>query len=196
MDYRLEIDRISKKLVMRFYKDKDSDRYKLIYEISKSYGIDPLIIISIFLIETHYRPVYLRILEYFVFALSFVRNLMFKHKINNYTLGVFQIGLTITMSFGGICTHKIHDRSINQLSIKEFIKLIRLYSFNNSLRILCHYIQYLLHSIEKEWGESKTNIGRLGELYNGDMIYGLLFLNTYDQIYYLTKNNCTTNFLL
>jgi hypothetical protein len=185
-----KIEFVLEKLINKYNIFINKNKTTIMYEVTEEYNLDFELLMSIFLIETHFRPFYKRILEYLFFLISYMVNFLVKKPIPNFTLGEFQIGITSILFYRNLKKCKIHDRKIAKLDFHETIKILSDCRFENNLRLSCEIISSIKFNIEKKWGKKESNIGRIGEVYNGSISYGVLLLKLYKEI---KKKNCTTN---
>jgi len=149
-------------------------QYEMIDIASKEHGIRPSIIKGIYLIENYYRPAHKRVVEY-ILAFSFaIINIFFNVPIKNYTLGHFQLGITSMLFYSNVKKCKIHDRKIQKLSLEEVFHIIHYCNYNENLTLTCKKVFDIKRKLEIKWGDRDSNIGRIGELYNGTVSYGFL----------------------
>lgn len=173
---------IAKKLFLKYKQKEASNVVNTIISIAKEQNVDPIIIIAIYLIETYYRQRYKRLGEYIIFLISFGLNKGFKRPIKNYTLGPLQIGISTILFYSNAARYKIHDRLINDLTFKQLWIVLKHCELENNLQICCTSIYSIQENVEKKWGRLKSNVGRIGQIYNGQINYGTLLITLYSEI--------------
>ena len=173
MEGTTQIEKLADKLTARSLR---ISRHHAISQQADLTKIDRSVIIAIYLIENHFRPFYIRTVEYSLLIHAFIANRVVARPIKNYTVGRFQIGLTSILRHGGYAGYKVHDRTITKLSLSELLYILSRCSFYNNLVVCCQIVRDFTDKIELEWGTSQYNAGRIGEKYNGKKSYGFLLL--------------------
>lgn len=141
------------------------------------YGLDVSVCLGIYSIETKYRKFFFRVCEDVWFVKDFILNKLFKRKIRNLTVGVFQIGLTSILKYNGYDIWQYYDY-LSNITFKQFFCILRAMSFKNNVEIFCKKVS--------EYGTSGEDINlliaRYGELYNGNVNYILMLNSEYNRL--------------
>lgn len=145
---------------------------KLLQSISKDMDLPSNLLVGIYLIETYYRPWYIRNIEFIVTIFGMIKTSMLKKPFKNYTIGRCQIGISYILKFNGKDIYK-HVRKINSIKTNDFICVI------NSMHYRTNF--YICGKMVKNHYEKSKNVGdynlmlrHIGQAYNGRYSYGLL----------------------
>ncbi|QOR35999.1 hypothetical protein IMX26_04065 [Clostridium sp. 'deep sea'] len=177
MSNRIEIDRVYCLLKSKYIKRHHlKKRTKKINEAADNYNIDPSILMSLYIIETYYRPFYARIFEYIILFLEWIFCNILNKPIRNYTIGPFQLGISKILFFGNIKKCDIHISSIDSLSLFQVFKIYKYCILENNLDLCCKNISIIQHNNKRKWSNSISNVGRIGQIYNGKISYGILLM--------------------
>ena len=128
------------------------------------------ILISILLIETYYRNLVFRIIEYlFVLGIS---SILLNIPIKNYTIGVCQIGLSYILKYHGFEMYE-HVRFIKVLDFSMLKSILSSINYKKNIEVslwrTMNYYQKLMI-----FSDERLIARRIGEKYNGTYEYGLL----------------------
>ncbi len=146
------------------------------------YGVNPSILLSVFIIETFYRPFWMRIVEYSVVLFGCLGCLLLKRPIKNYTIGKCQIGLATILNFYGGNFYQ-HSHNIKISSISEIRQIFSIISEENSIKILAYRLQPITHKAMRIYPDlRKSRIRYIGEQFNGRYSYGMLLNEVFSQI--------------
>ena len=149
---------------------------------AEAYGINSHLLISVFVIETYYRPRWQRIIEYFVVFIGCIRCLLFNAPIKNYTIGKCQLGLSTILNFYGSNYYQ-HARTIIISSFAEMQQLLTSCTTEKSIEILAFRLKPLVIKAKKIYPDNnKSRLRYIGEQYNGRFSYGLLLTTVFEQI--------------
>ncbi|MBC7764993.1 MAG: hypothetical protein H7Y41_00790 [Hyphomonadaceae bacterium] len=161
-----------------YNKIKAHKQIKNIIDTSINRKIPYKVAIGIYIMETFYRPIYIRIVEYLLLVIGIFLNVIFKIPLRNITIGKLQIGLGTILSYYGNVKIGMHDRYIYSLSINQIMFIFKAISWKYQLEIL--YWWYKIHGLNE-------TPGKIGYLYNGEIIYGIMLQRLVNIIDY---NNC------
>ncbi|NPV51731.1 MAG: hypothetical protein HPY60_11135 [Candidatus Methanofastidiosum sp.] len=157
-----------KKILRRVEKSsKDANR---LYFLSKDYKIPFDIVYGIYLIETTYRPVFYRVVEYIVASFRLLLAVLFNVPINNYTVGKCQIGIGVILAFWGYSNANLYSKKIFGITMEQAVKILKsfFWQYNSIIFVWRINILYKNCSIN----DYNTLIRNIGYLYNGKMVYG------------------------
>lgn len=185
----MSIDDAAKEIFLRRSKLISKQELATIIKYSQLYKIDKCIIMGILLIEKSFRPFPFVCLEYIAFIFEYMLNKLFRIPIKNYTLSRFQIGISSMLFYSKCSRYKLHSRKLNNLSLKEFKVILSSINFENSTNLFCLKLIDIQSNIEKHWGRTETNVGRIGEKYNGNIKYGFLLMELYKRLKNLEKSD-------
>lgn len=140
------------------------------------------IILGIYIIESMYRSVPLRIVEYIVLFFNICLNYIFKIPIKNYTLGPFQIGISSILIFNGYKEFEIHQKYIRKLNFEQLKMVLHSIEFENNLKICFWKVKDMYVQVLTNTSEYYSIVGNVGELYNGSIRYGFLLQSIVEKI--------------
>lgn len=154
----------------------------LCIKYGNEYRVNPCVLLSVFLIETFYRPLWMRIAEYSVVFWGCVGCLLLKRPIKNYTIGKCQLGLATILNFYG-GNHYQHSHKILISSVSEIRQIFSVISEENSIKILAYRLQPITHKAMRIYPNLRKNrIRYIGEQFNGRYSYGMLLNEVFCQI--------------
>lgn len=130
------------------------------------------ILIGIYIIENTYRNIFCRSIEYTLLIISVILNVIFKVPVRNYTVGIFQIGITSILIFYGDKTYDVHQKVINKLTKEQLSFVLKGIFYNNNLQICLWKINQYYKKLKSKGYNYYSLVGHIGELYNGDIGYG------------------------
>lgn len=138
---------------------------------AKKYSIPHEILLGIYLIETTCRPFWFRLIEYLALNVRILLWFVNRLPIPNYTIGKFQLGLSIILNWGGYKTD-LHKKYLQQFSREHLAIIYKSLFWKNHLEVCC----WRLSQIYEE--TKNLNNGRairyIGTRFNGDISYGLV----------------------
>lgn len=138
------------------------------------------IFVSIYVIESFYRPVLFRMVEYAAVLGGGAISLAFNRAIKNYTIGVCQLGLSTILNYYGGDYYQ-HSKELQISNIRCFSKLLSVISLKTSIKILEYRIEPILQRAQNIYPNSKENqICYIGEQFNGRYSYGLMLNSVYE----------------
>ncbi|MBP1905857.1 hypothetical protein J2Z32_002505 [Paenibacillus turicensis] len=146
---------------------------QIIMNFSREYNIPIDIVMSIYSIETTFRPNWFRLIEYLsLFKNILLRVIGIRKTLSNITIGKFQIGLGVIRQFttGNVDSH---ERQL-KLNKTEIFRLLS-FCFGNKYYMVSVWWINLIHLeamclIKNE----NRSIRYIGTKYNGDISYGYL----------------------
>ena len=164
-------------------RSKNWDSIKSLCEESgKEYGINPNVLLSIFTIETFYRPFWMRMAEYCTVFFGCIRCLLLKIPMKNRTIGRCQLGLATILNFYG-SDHYQHSHSILITSISEMRQIFSVVSKARTIEILAYRLQPITRRAVCIYPDLQENrIRYIGEQFNGRYSYGMLLTEVFHQL--------------
>lgn len=170
---KLYLEICSKKHMLKY--QKEIKYLKYLCKIERIPNKLETIMISILLIETYYRYFAIRIVEYIVVFISSILNLILNVPIKNYTVGIFQVGISYALNYDGFKMYE-HVKYIKSINFRMLISILSSFYYKRNIhisfyRILGYYkkINLLL--------DDRLISRRIGEMYNGSYEYGILVQN-------------------
>ncbi|VDN47064.1 protein of unknown function [Petrocella atlantisensis] len=127
------------------------------------------IIKSIYKIETSYRPIWFRSIEYSYFIYSAVVSLVFNRRVANITIGKFQIGILNYLRYSGRHFENTHLASLPNISLSDLKSIIILLKIENQIKV----VEWLINDFTKNkaFKSYETKIRYIGLSYNGSYQY-------------------------
>lgn len=154
----------------------------LCIKLGNKYGVNPNVLLSIYTIESFYRPFWIRMVEYCVVFLDCIRCLLLKMPAKNRTIGRCQLGLTTILNFYG-GNHYQHSRSILISSILEVRQIFSVISKDRTIEILAYRLQPITRRASCIYPDLRENrIRYIGEQFNGRYSYGMLLTEVFRQL--------------
>ena len=151
----------------------------------RTYGnsqVDYRILLSIYMIESFFRPLPIRIVEYVFAFCGSLRCLLTSKQVKNYTIGPCQIGLATILNYYGIVNYR-HKKKIRIDSVKQIWLVFSAISTKVSLRILENSLTPICKRAKEIFSEDVDNqLYYIGEQYNGRYSYGLMLSEVYSWI--------------
>lgn len=174
---------LTKERVMSQAKSKSWISIKsLCEEYGNEYGINPNVLLSIFTIETFYRPFWMRMVEYCTVFFGCIRCLLLKIPTKNRTIGRCQLGLATILNFYGSDYYQ-HSHSILITSISEMRQIFSTISKKRTIEILACRLQPITHRAICIYPDLQENrIRYIGEQFNGRYSYGMLLTEVFRQL--------------
>ena len=155
---------------------------KLCIQFGDEYGTNPNVLLSIFAIETFYRPLWMRLIEYCVVFGGCIRSLLLKIPTKNRTIGRCQLGLATILNFYG-SNHYQHSHGILISSIYEMRQIFSVLSKEQSIKILAYRLQPIAHRAVCIYPDlQEKQIRYIGEQFNGRYSYGMLLTEVFHQL--------------
>lgn len=154
----------------------------LCVKYGNEYGINPNILLSIFTIETFYRPFWMRMVEYGAVFFGCIRCLLLKIPTKNRTIGRCQLGLTTILNFYG-GNHYQHSHKILISSFSEVRQIFSVISKARAIEILAYRLQPITRRAICIYPDLRKNrIRYIGEQFNGRYSYGMLLTEVFHQL--------------
>lgn len=154
----------------------------LCMKFGKKYGVNPNVLLSIFTIETFYRPFWMRMVEYCVVFFGCIRCLLLKIPTKNRTIGRCQLGLATILNFYG-SNHYQHSHNILISSILEVHQIFSVISKERAIEILAYRLQPITRRAICIYPDLRENrIRYIGEQFNGRYSYGMLLTEVFRQL--------------
>ena len=154
----------------------------LCVKFGTDYGVNPDVLLSIFTIETFYRPLVMQVVEYCVVLLGCMRCLLLKIPTKNRTIGSCQLGLATILNFYG-GNHYQHSQKILISSFSEVRQIFSVLSKERAIEILAYRLQPITHRAICIYPNLRENrIRYIGEQFNGRYSYGMLLTEVYRQL--------------
>lgn len=148
----------------------------------KQYNTNPSVLLSVFIIETFYRPFWMRAIEYFAVFFGCLQCLLLKLPMKNYTIGKCQLGLATILNFFGHSYYQ-HSRKILISSVTEMKQIFSVISNRRAIEILAYRLQPITHKASCIYPEKqKSRIRYIGEQFNGRYSYGMLLSEVFYQL--------------
>lgn len=152
---------------------KSTKRLNYLFDQCKKYDVPKDICYGIYFLETTYRNIAFRICENVVVILRIILNWIFRVPIKNYTIGCCQMGLSSILYFAGTDMYE-HIDYIKRISIQQAVAIIKAMGYRHSIELMCKKV----HNYYKNYSYLNKNdimlsAVKIGELYNGKLIYGL-----------------------
>lgn len=137
---------------------------------------------SIYAIESFYRPIQFRMVEYVAVLGGGTISVVFNRAIKNYTIGVCQLGLsTIFNYYGG--DYYQHAKELRIGDMRSFSKLLSVISLKTSIKILEYRIEPILQRAQNIYPNNRENqLCYIGEQFNGRYSYGLMLNSVYEAL--------------
>lgn len=185
-----KIINISSRLLAKKIPDQDLE---LINSVCTNLDVPLEMVMCIYLIETHYRPIWFRTFEYIDLHLMIYMYHFWGWTIKDRSIGKCQIKLSKICEFSGIKFAKRRNRIYfkNKLSIGDIRKLLA-FSRNEFINFtLCaREIKKVVKHINSTNNLSKEEIILVGLNYNGSVLYANLLLTMIKDLY---QNNLINN---
>lgn len=163
-------DRLTSKVKSRFWNLPK----KLSFKYGRKYGVNSNTLLSIFAIETFYRPFYFRIVEYCAVIIGCFQCLLLKKPMKNYTIGKCQLGIATILNFYGGSYYQ-HSQRILIHSAKEAWQILCAISTDRCIEILAYRLQPIADRAKKIYPDKyKSYLRYIGEQFNGRYSYGML----------------------
>lgn len=154
----------------------------LCMEFGNKYGVNPNVLLSIFTIESFYRPFWMRMVEYCVVFFGCIRCLLLKIPTKNRTIGRCQLGLATILNFYG-SNHYQHSHSVLISSISEMHQIFSAISKERTIEILAFRLQPITRRAICIYPDLRENrIRYIGEQFNGRYSYGMLLTEVFRQL--------------
>lgn len=173
----LTLDKVSSRIKAR--------RWAKLREICQRHEFpcfDVDLLMAIYVIESFFRPFPIRIVEYIAVFLSAAGCLICGSTIKNYTIGIFQLGLSTILNFYGGNYYQ-HAKNIRIFTFQEMKNLFSVISSDKAISILFYRLNPIISKAQKIYPNSaQRQLRYIGEQYNGHYAYGLLFADVYKQI--------------
>lgn len=155
---------------------------KLCIKFGDEYGTNPNVLLSIFTIETFYRPLCIRMVEYCMVFFGCIRCLLLKKPMKNRTIGKCQLGLATILNFYGSNRYQ-HSHDIMVSSISEVCQIFSVLSKERTIEILAYRLQPITRRAVCIYpGLRENRIRYIGEQFNGRYSYGMLLTEVFRQI--------------
>jgi len=175
--------RLTKDTVQRRYKN---GQYKKFEHICKDACIsDKLshILVSIYAIESFYRPFSFRFVEYLATICAGMLSVIFGYSMKNYTIGKCQLGLTTICNFYGAKYYQ-HQPRIQINTVKTLRNALSAISLKSSASVLSNHISPMLRRAENIYPNNlEQQLCYIGEQYNGQYSYGLMLYEVYAELF-------------
>ena len=143
--------------------------------------VDPDIVVSIYIIESFFRPFYMRFCEYCLLFAAAMYSLVFKHPIRNYTIGCCQVGLSTILNYYGIQTYQ-HAHTVLIPSFSDLMRIYGIISKRKSVEILIFRLAPIIQRANRIYpNKLKSRLNYIGTQFNGRFAYGMLFSWVYLQ---------------
>lgn len=152
-------------------------RIRFIKDNLKIHGLNISVCLGIYNIETTYRKFLFRTCENAFFILNFIANKLFKCKIKNITIGVFQIGLTSILKCNGYSIWQYYDY-LQKMTFNQFVCVVKAMFFKNNVKIFCKKVS----AYGTDYEDINRMIAKYGKLYNGSVNYILMLSNEYNKL--------------
>ena len=166
----MNIEKVTKKIITKYDRVKDQDIERLA-RITADFKLPFDIVCGIYLIETTFRPLHYRLVEYTVVFFKLLLSVIGGLPIKNYTVGKCQIGLGTILCFYGYTNATFHSKEICNINFDQAISIIRAFFDEYNLLIFVWRLRFIYASYTEDIDNIIINIG-YG--YNGNMIYGLV----------------------
>lgn len=154
----------------------------LCVKLGNEYEINPNILLSVFTIETFYRPLRMRAVEYCVVFGACIRCLLLKKPMKNRTIGSCQLGLATILNFYG-GNHYQHSHDILIFSFSEMRQIFSVISRERAIEILAYRLQPITRRATRIYPDLRENrIRYIGEQFNGRYSYGMLLTEVFRQL--------------
>lgn len=157
------------KKILNKAKDNNKDAIRL-YFLSRDFKIPFEIVYGIYLIETTFRPIYYRIIEYAVVIFELILAVLFNVPIKNYTIGKCQIGIGVVLAFWGYSDTNIYSKKIFNIKIGQAVKIIKSFFWQYNSIIFVWRLNTLYKNCSIN--DYKILTRNIGYAYNGKMVYG------------------------
>ena len=149
--------------------------------------VDPDLVVSIYIIESFFRPLYLRFCEYCLVLFAAMYCLVFKHPIRNYTIGCCQVGLSTILSYYGIQTYQ-HALTVMISNSKDMLRILSVISKRKSIDILVFRLAPIIQRANRIYpNKLESRLNYIGEQFNGRFAYGMLLSWVYLQVKTTTR---------
>lgn len=154
----------------------------LCIKFGEEHETNPNVLLSIFTIETFYRPLWMRIAEYCMVFFGCIRCLLLRIPMKNRTIGRCQLGLaTILNYYGGNYYQHSHDILIS--SISEMCRIYSVLSKERVIEILAYRLQPISRRAICIYPDVREKrIRYIGEQFNGQYSYGMLLAEVFHQL--------------
>lgn len=154
----------------------------LCIKYGNEYGINPSVLLSIFTVETFYRPVWMRVIEYCAVFFGCIRCLLLKIPMKNRTIGRCQLGLATILNFYEGNQYQ-HSYSISISSISEIRQIFSVISKERAIEILAYRLQPITRRAICIYPDvQEKRIRYIGEQFNGRYSYGMLLTEVFRQL--------------
>lgn len=140
------------------------------------------IILSIILIETHFRPWYARLVEYILTFGEGIYSVLFHRPMKNFTIGISQIGIAHLLNSYGY-NYYPHARSIVLVKFNQLLLIFHVILTKDVINQTISHVSPLLIQVQTVFPDDLSQqLVWLGELYNGRYAYGLLLEDVFNRI--------------
>lgn len=175
--------RLTKEVVRKRY---ENGQYKqFAYVCKQAYVPEKLshILVSIYAIESFYRPLPFRIVEYWATACTGMLSIILGCSMKNYTIGKCQLGLATICNFYGAEYYQ-HQPRIQMKTIKTLRNAFSVIFLKNSVAVLSSHITPMLRRAQNIYPNNvEQQICYIGEQYNGEYSYGLMLYEIYAELF-------------
>ncbi len=174
---------LTKEQVMLSAKRKSGTSIKkFCVEFGNQYGTNPNVLLSVLIIETFYRPLWMRVIEYCAVFFGCLQCLLLKLPMKNYTIGKCQLGLATILNFYGHSYYQ-HSRKILISTFSEIKQIFSIIINKRAIEILAYRLQPITHKASCIYPEiQKNRIRYIGEQFNGRYSYGMLLSEVFYQL--------------
>jgi len=133
------------------------------------------LLVSIYLIETKCRPLFIRLGEYSLLIISIALNLIIKRPVKNYTIGTCQLGVACIINFYGEHLYH-HIEYIPKIDFYKAYKIFKSTLCEEHFEVLVYRIKPILERAVRIYPSYKTEniLCYVGEQFNGRYAYGIM----------------------
>lgn len=174
---------LSKDRIMYRLTKKDIERFLKACEPLETSRKNEAVLLSIYIVETHFRKMMYRQGEYIIAFASAIVSVLFKRPMKNYTIGKCQLGIATICNYYGGCYYQ-HQRYILIRGIKALGNIFSITILENTVKILNYRVLPIIKRAEKIYPDNiELQMYYIGEQFNGRYSYGLLLYEVFELAY-------------
>lgn len=131
-------------------------------------------LLGIYVIETHFRPLYRRLAEYAATAVTGLWSLVSGRPIRSWTIGPYQLGLPTILAYYGYPA-RLHDHTVHIPSLRALASIFSAAALSTGVRILDWRLAPTAREAARHWPDREGMRCRaVGEEFGGRFTYGLI----------------------
>lgn len=167
--------------------NNSTGRYSKFKRICAKLNVEPnkfRVMLSIYAIESYYRPFAFRIIEYMATIFWGILSVIFKIPMRNYTIGSCQLGIATICNYFGEDYYE-HQTKIILSKLRTLIEALSVIPLRNTVKILEKHITPILRRAIRIYPDNiEQQLCYVGEQFNGRYYYGLTLCETYMALFH------------